>query len=161
MLNPTIISMPGGRAGTPGASYEKTRREQSSQEDREARLDRQRLRSNHLKRRQRWVPQPVSNNNNNCNDKHNAVIKFTVTSIERGKLKADLTSKFRSSISTISLTLGWLYKVILSSSLAAFWRRCRAAFPQRKGLRWRKGKYDEMAARENCCSAAVGIFSRY
>ena len=34
-----------GRAGTPGASYDRTRREQESQEDREARLDRQRLRT--------------------------------------------------------------------------------------------------------------------
>ena len=53
--------MPGGRAGTPGASYERTRREHESQEDREATLDRQRLRTNHLKRRQRWVPQLVYN----------------------------------------------------------------------------------------------------
>ena len=49
--------MPGGRAGTPGTSYERTRREQESQEDREARLDR--LRTNYLKPRQRWVPQLV------------------------------------------------------------------------------------------------------
>ena len=59
MLNPTRISMPGGRAGTPGASYERARREQVSQEDREAKLDRQRLRTNHLTPRQRWVPQLV------------------------------------------------------------------------------------------------------
>ena len=52
--------MPGGRAGTPGASYERTSREQESQEDREARFDRQRLRTNHLTPRQRWVPQLVS-----------------------------------------------------------------------------------------------------
>ena len=46
-----------GRAGTPGASYDRTTREQESQEeDREARLDRQRLRTNHLTPRQRWVP---------------------------------------------------------------------------------------------------------
>ena len=31
--------VPGGRAGTPGASYDRTRTEQSSKEDREARLD--------------------------------------------------------------------------------------------------------------------------
>ena len=53
--------MPGGRAGTPGASYEGTRWEQDSQEDREARLDRQRLLTNHLTPRQRWVPQLVFN----------------------------------------------------------------------------------------------------
>ena len=53
--------MPGGRAGIPGASYERTRREQSSQEDREARFDRQRLRTNNLTRRQSWVPQLVDN----------------------------------------------------------------------------------------------------
>ena len=47
--------MPGGRAGTPGVNYEKKRREQESQEDREARLDRQRLRTNHLTPGQRWV----------------------------------------------------------------------------------------------------------
>ena len=51
----------GGRAGTPGASYDRTsydrtKREQKSQEDREARLDRQRLRTNHLTPGQRWVP---------------------------------------------------------------------------------------------------------
>ena len=57
MLNPTRISMPGGRAGTTGASYERTRREQESQEDREATLDRQRLRTYHLTPRQSWVPQ--------------------------------------------------------------------------------------------------------
>ena len=44
-MNPTRIRMPGGRAGTPGASYERTSREQESQEDREARLGRQRLRT--------------------------------------------------------------------------------------------------------------------
>ena len=49
--------MPGGRAGTPGASYERTRREQESQEDREARLGRHRLLPNHLKPRQRCIPQ--------------------------------------------------------------------------------------------------------
>ena len=51
--------MPGGRAGTPGASYDRTTREQESQEDREARLDRQRLRTKHLTPRQRWVPHLV------------------------------------------------------------------------------------------------------
>ena len=35
-------------AGTTAASYERTRREQGSQEDREARLDTQRIRTNHL-----------------------------------------------------------------------------------------------------------------
>ena len=54
-LNPTRISMSGGRAGTPRASYDRTRREQESQKDREARLDRQRLRKNHLTPGQRWV----------------------------------------------------------------------------------------------------------
>ena len=48
--------MPGGRAGTPGASYGRTMREQESQEAREARLDRKHLRTNHLTPRQRWVP---------------------------------------------------------------------------------------------------------
>ena len=48
--------MPGGRAGTPEASYERARREQESQEDIEATLDRQHLRTNHLTPRQRWVP---------------------------------------------------------------------------------------------------------
>ena len=57
MLNPTRISMPG--AETPGASCERTRREQESQEDRETRLGRQRIRTNHLTPRQRWVPQLV------------------------------------------------------------------------------------------------------
>ena len=38
-----------------------TRREQEAQEDREARLDRQRLRTNHLTPGQRWVPQLVIN----------------------------------------------------------------------------------------------------
>ena len=52
--------MPGGRAGTPGASYERTTREQESQEDRAARLDRQRLLTNHLTPGQRWVPLLVS-----------------------------------------------------------------------------------------------------
>ena len=47
--------MPGGRARTPGASYERTRSEQDSQEDREARLDRQRLLTNHLTPRQRQL----------------------------------------------------------------------------------------------------------
>ena len=46
--------MPEGKAGTPAASYERTRREQESQKDREARLDRQRLRTNHLTPGQRW-----------------------------------------------------------------------------------------------------------
>ena len=55
--------MPGGRAGTPGASYERTTKEQESQEDREAILDRQRLRTNHLTPRQRWVPQLVYDKN--------------------------------------------------------------------------------------------------
>ena len=55
MLNRTTISMPGGRAGTPGASYERTRREQESREDREARLDRQRLRTDNREQ-------------NNCNE---------------------------------------------------------------------------------------------
>ena len=58
-MDPTRISMPGGRAGTPKASCDRTTREQESQEDREARLDRQRLRTNHLTPRQRWVPQLV------------------------------------------------------------------------------------------------------
>ena len=40
--------MAGGRAGAPGASYDRTMREQESQKDRAARLDRQRLRENHL-----------------------------------------------------------------------------------------------------------------
>ena len=44
----TGVEVPGGRAGTPGASYERTNREQESEEDREARFDRQRLRTNHL-----------------------------------------------------------------------------------------------------------------
>ena len=61
MLNPTRIIMSGGRSGTLGASYERTRREQESQEDRDARLDRQRLRTNHLTPGQRWVPQLVWN----------------------------------------------------------------------------------------------------
>ena len=43
------------RAGTPGASYDRTTKERESQEDREARLDRQRLRTNHLTPGQRWV----------------------------------------------------------------------------------------------------------
>ena len=47
------------REGSPGASYERTTRKQESQEDREARLDRQRLRTNHSTPRQRWVPQLV------------------------------------------------------------------------------------------------------
>ena len=51
--------MPGGRTRTPGASYKRTWREQDSQGDREARLDRQRLLTNHLTPRQRWVPQLV------------------------------------------------------------------------------------------------------
>ena len=42
-----------GRAGTPGASYERTRREHQSQEDREARLDS--LQTHHLTPGQRWV----------------------------------------------------------------------------------------------------------
>ena len=50
------------RAGTPGASYERTTREQESQEDIEAILDRQRLRTNHLTSGQRWVPLLVTNN---------------------------------------------------------------------------------------------------
>ena len=41
------------------ASTLKTRREQESQEDKEARLDRQHLRTNYLTPRQRWVPQLV------------------------------------------------------------------------------------------------------
>ena len=49
--------MPGGRAGTPEASCARTTREHESLEDREARLDRKRLRKNHLTPRQRWVPQ--------------------------------------------------------------------------------------------------------
>ena len=36
--------MPGGRVGTLGASYERTRRELESQEERQTRLDRQRQR---------------------------------------------------------------------------------------------------------------------
>ena len=48
------------REGTPGASYDRARREQESQEDRKARLDRQRLQTNHLTPRQRWLPQLVS-----------------------------------------------------------------------------------------------------
>ena len=51
--------MPGGREGTPGVSYEWTRREQEAQEDREARLDKQRLRTNRLTPGQRWVTQLV------------------------------------------------------------------------------------------------------
>ena len=47
-LNTYISHVDIYRAGTPGASYDRTRREQESQEDREARLDRQRLRTNHL-----------------------------------------------------------------------------------------------------------------
>ena len=39
------------------ASTLRTRREQESQEDREARLDRQCLRTNHITPGQRWVPQ--------------------------------------------------------------------------------------------------------
>ena len=42
-------------------SNKRTTREQDSQEDREARLDRQRLLTNHLTPRQRWVPQLVCN----------------------------------------------------------------------------------------------------
>ena len=49
--------MPWGRAGTPGASNDRTMREQESQVGREARLDRQRLLTNHLTPGQRWVPQ--------------------------------------------------------------------------------------------------------
>ena len=45
----------------PGASYERTTRERVSQEDREAKLDRKRLQTNHLTPRQRWVPQLVEN----------------------------------------------------------------------------------------------------
>ena len=37
-------------------SYERTTREQESQEDIEARLDRQRLWTNYLTPRQRWLP---------------------------------------------------------------------------------------------------------
>ena len=37
-----------GQSREPGASYERTRRERESQKDREAKLDRQRLRANHL-----------------------------------------------------------------------------------------------------------------
>ena len=44
----------------PSDRYRITQQEQSSQEDREARLDRQRLRTTHLTPRQRWVPQPVN-----------------------------------------------------------------------------------------------------
>ena len=58
-MNPTRIIMPGGRSWTPGASYDRTRREQQSQKDREARLDRQRRWTNHLTPRQSWVPQLV------------------------------------------------------------------------------------------------------
>ena len=61
MLNPTRISKPWGRAGTPGASYDRTKREQESQEDREARLDRERLRTNHLTPGYCWVPLLVEN----------------------------------------------------------------------------------------------------
>ena len=56
MLNPTRISMPRGRAGAPEASYDRTRRGQESQEDREARLDRKRLSTNDLTPGQRWIP---------------------------------------------------------------------------------------------------------
>ena len=59
MLNPTRICKE--REGTPGASYDRTRREQESREDREARLDRQRLRTNDLTPGQRWVPQLAFN----------------------------------------------------------------------------------------------------
>ena len=45
----------GGRAETPGASNNRRRREQQSQEDRKARLDRQRLQTNHLTPGQGWV----------------------------------------------------------------------------------------------------------
>ena len=55
-MNPTRIIMPGDRAGTPGASYDRTRREQEFQGNREARLDRQRLRTNHLTPGKRWIP---------------------------------------------------------------------------------------------------------
>ena len=51
--------MQGGRAGTPEETYERTTKEQDSQQDREARLDRQRLRANNLTPRQRWAPQLV------------------------------------------------------------------------------------------------------
>ena len=44
------------REGTPGSSYERTTREQEYQEDREARLNRQHLRTNHLTPRQRCLP---------------------------------------------------------------------------------------------------------
>ena len=45
-----------GRAGIPGAKYDRITREQESKEDIEARLDRQGLRTNHLTPGQRWVP---------------------------------------------------------------------------------------------------------
>ena len=49
--------MPRGRARTTGAIYNRTMREQESQEDRESRFDRQRLqRTNHLTPGQPWVP---------------------------------------------------------------------------------------------------------
>ena len=79
--------MPGGRAGTPGASYEKTRREQSSQEDREARLDRQRLRSNHLTPRQRWVPRLVIYMNRNLLD--GSVLQDTQVAMLLGQWTAE------------------------------------------------------------------------
>ena len=66
MFNPTKISMPGGRARIPVASYDRTRREEESQEDRETKLDRHRLRTNNFKPGQRWVPLLVIKHIWNC-----------------------------------------------------------------------------------------------
>ena len=71
MLNPTRISMSGGRSGTPELRYNRTMREQEYQEDREARLDIQRLqRTNQLTPGQRWVPLLFTNicTNKSCLD---------------------------------------------------------------------------------------------
>ena len=59
--NPTRISMPGDRAGTQGESYDRKAREQETREDRAARLDRQRLRTNHWTPGKCWVPLLVTN----------------------------------------------------------------------------------------------------
>ena len=51
---------------TPSKNYINYKLPQESQESREARLDRQRLRTNHLTHRQRWVPLLVTNIFNIC-----------------------------------------------------------------------------------------------
>ena len=89
MLNPTKISKPGGRAGTPRASCDRTRREQESQEDKEARLDRQRLPTNHLTPRLRWVHQLVINKTSNSKKWLVVVIGF-----QEPKQISEMTKKF-------------------------------------------------------------------